>query len=385
MSQLASKSQTQDIPKSSITLSTVKDSIETKGILTFTLENTNVSVANALRRTLLSDIDIAVFDTSLKNKKIKIHKNTTRFNNEILKQRLDCIPIHIKDLDSIDDLQIEINETNDSDSLAYVTTKDFKIKNLSTDTYLDESAVRQIFPPDPLTKGYVLFSRLRPKITQNIPGQELHIECGLTVSNASINGAHNVVSTCAYGNTPDRVEQNNQWGQIESELEEKKYNANDIELFKKNWYLLKGKRFYKENSFDFKVESIGIYTNMELIRLACDVIIKKLTKIYEECQNEKLETEKEKTSMANSLDVVLKNEDYTIGKLIEFILHEEYYKKNVLNYVGFIKMHPHDTDSIIRLAFVNTQDFNETNVRSIISFACQSGINIFTNLKEDFN
>ena len=51
MSQLASKSQTQDIPKSSIVLPSVKESIETKGILTFTLENSNVSVANALRRT----------------------------------------------------------------------------------------------------------------------------------------------------------------------------------------------------------------------------------------------------------------------------------------------------------------------------------------------
>ena len=385
MSQLASKSQTQDIPKSSIVLPSVKESIETKGILTFTLENSNVSVANALRRTLLSDIDIAVFDTSLKNKKIKIHKNTTRFNNEILKQRLDCIPVHIKDLDTIDDLQIEINEFNDTDSLMYITTKDFRIKNLSTDTYLDESAVREIFPPDPLTKGYVLFSRLRPKITQNIPGQELHIECQLTVSNASINGAHNVVSTCAYGHTPERVEQNHHWSQIDSDLENKEYSASDIEIFKKNWYLLKGKRFYKENSFDFKVESIGIYTNMELINLACDIIIRKLTKIYDDCQNEKLEIEKEKTSMSNSVDVILKNEDYTIGKLIEFVLHEEYYKKNVLNYVGFIKMHPHDTDSIVRIAFVNTQDFNETNIRSIMSFACQSGINIFTNIKEYFN
>ena len=124
---------------------------------------------------------------------------------------------------------------------------------------------------------------------------------------------------------------------------------------------------------------------MELINLACDIIIRKLTKIYDDCQNEKLEIEKEKTSMSNSVDVILKNEDYTIGKLIEFVLHEEYYKKNVLNYVGFIKMHPHDTDSIVRIAFVNTQDFNETNIRSIISFACQSGINIFTNLKEYFN
>lgn len=384
MSLSKSASEEKNIPKSSITLPSIKESIETKGVLTFTLENTNVSVANALRRTLLSDIDIVVMDTNIKNKKIKINKNTTRFNNEILKQRLDCIPIHIKDLDTIDDLLIEINEINDTDSLAYITTKDFRIKNMSTDTYLDEGVTRQIFPPDPLTKGYILFSRLRPKISQNIPGQELQIECGLTISNASKNGAHNVVSTCGYANTPDRVEQNSQWSQIESELESKEYNANDIELFRKNWYLLKGKRFYKENSFDFKIESIGIHTNMELINIASDIIIRKLNKIYEDCQNDKLETEKNITSISNSLDITLKNEDYTIGKLIEYILHEEYYKKSILSYVGFIKMHPHDTDSIIRIAFQNPQDFNSANIISVMSFACQTGINIFTNLKEYF-
>ena len=42
-----------------------------------------------------------------------------------------------------------------------------------------------------------------------------------------------------------------------------------------------------------------------------------------------------------------------IGKVIEYILHNEYYLSGdrVLDYVGFIKMHPHDTDSIIRISF----------------------------------
>ena len=66
-----------------------------------------------------------------------------------MKQRLSSIPVHIKDLDAIDDLVVEINEVNDSDSIVYVTTNDFKIKNLTTDTYLDDEAVAEIFPADP--------------------------------------------------------------------------------------------------------------------------------------------------------------------------------------------------------------------------------------------
>ena len=79
--------------------------------------------------------------------------NTTRFNNEILKQRLGCIPIHIKDFDDISSLQVEIDESNEADSIQYVTTKEFKIKNLTNDKYLDESFVKTIFPPNKMTKS----------------------------------------------------------------------------------------------------------------------------------------------------------------------------------------------------------------------------------------
>ena len=48
----------------------------------------------------------------------KSHINTSRFHNEILKQRLGCIPIHIKEKDTIDNLLIELNIDNDTDSIS---------------------------------------------------------------------------------------------------------------------------------------------------------------------------------------------------------------------------------------------------------------------------
>ena len=158
---------------------------------------------------------------------------------------------------------------------------------------------------------------------------------------------YNVVSTCAYANTPDKVEQQSQWQQVEQELEEKGYTK-DIDYFESNWKLLR-KTIFVDNSFDFKIESVGVYTNLELVHLAIDVIVKKLNHINTICQNDKLIMEKDKTTMKNSVDITLENEDYTIGKVIEYILHNEYYLSGdrVLDYVGFIKMHPHDTDSII--------------------------------------
>ena len=76
--------------------------------ITFTLKNTNVSIANALRRTLLSDIPTLTFKTFPHSENLAIiHKNTSRFNNEIIKHRLGCIPIYIKNIDSCKNLVLE--------------------------------------------------------------------------------------------------------------------------------------------------------------------------------------------------------------------------------------------------------------------------------------
>ena len=59
---------------------------EDNDILTFTLSGVNVSLANAIRRTILSDINLVVFRTTpYEANKANIMTNTTRLNNEILK------------------------------------------------------------------------------------------------------------------------------------------------------------------------------------------------------------------------------------------------------------------------------------------------------------
>ena len=67
--------------------------------LLFTISGINVSFANAIRRVILSEIPMVVFRVSPNNKnKCNIISNTCSLNNEIVKHRLSCIPIHIKDV-----------------------------------------------------------------------------------------------------------------------------------------------------------------------------------------------------------------------------------------------------------------------------------------------
>ena len=373
-------SEKQDVP-SSIPMPNVKDSLEKKGVLQFTLDNTNVSVANALRRTILSDIETVVMNPKDSNFIV----NTTRFNNEILKQRLGCIPVHIKDFDDIESLQIEVDESNETDSIQYVTTKDFKIKDLSNDKYLSESVVKTIFPPNKMTQCYILFARLRPRITNEIPGERIKLTCNLSLGVAKQDGMYNVASTCAYGNTGDPVEQSAKWQEIEEALEKKGLSSSEITYARQNWYTMEAKRYFKPDSFDFKVESVGVFTNMEIIHKACDKIVSRLNALAQKCDEESVELLKDGTAVANTVDIKLMGYSYTIGKLVEYILYTDYYMDtSTLSYIGFIKRHPHDDHSILRLTFKDVAEFTDMNIYRMLKFACLTGVNIFTNMKEFF-
>ena len=148
------------------------DNISESGdILSFTLSGVNVSLANALRRTILSDISTVVFKTTpYEENKATIHVNTSRFNNEIVKQRLSCIPIHITDSEiPLKNYLMEVSVENLTDTIIFVTTQDFKVKNVTTNEYLSEKDTRAIFPPNEQTGHYIDFVRLRPKISDAIP------------------------------------------------------------------------------------------------------------------------------------------------------------------------------------------------------------------------
>ena len=82
----------------------------------------------------------------------------------------------------------------------------------------------------------------------------------------------------------------------------------------------------------------------------------------------------------NSYEIILQDEDYTLGKLFEYVLHKEYYeKKKVLNYCGFRKHHPHDSYSVIRIILNEEKEDNE--IYSMCIQMCAYSIKIFEKIK----
>lgn len=340
---------------------------ETHGKLTFTLSNVDVSYANAIRRTILSDIPIVVFKTSPYNQnKCTIYANTTRLNNEIIKQRLSCIPIVMKDLGMAERYAVELDVENNTDSVITVTTKHFKVKDKQTDSYLDEGQVRTMFPPFVPDNGrgeyFIELVRLRPRLSADLPGEKIKLSCDLSVSSARDDGTFNVTGTCSFGSTVNDELMAQQLELQKQKWKDEGHAENEIKKLSKNWMLLEGQRFIIDTSFDYVIESVGIYENIEIIVIACRLLIDKLSKVREQLENDDTLIRKSEVLMENCYDVILNNEDYTIGNMLNYEIYEK--QKNIVKYVGFKKMHPHDHHSVLRIA-------STTNAKTIVLTAVE--------------
>lgn len=336
---------------------------EEDGRMTFTISNIDVSYVNAIRRTILSDIPIVVFKTTpYEENNANITINTSRLNNEIIKQRLSCIPIHIDyftNLHSIENYLMELDIENKTDTTIIVTTKDFKILNTKTNKYLDESEVKKIFPPFIPQNGsgeyYIDFLRLRPKISDEIPGERIKLTCKFSSGKARDDSMFNVTGTCSYGYTPDFVKIEEQVEIRKQKWKDEGKKEDEIKFEAANWKLLEGMRYIIKNSFDFVIESVGIYDNDQIIIESCKLLQRKLEEIKHTVESDELEIKRSDNILENCYDIILVNEDYTIGNILNYELYKIFYTDlKQINYVGFVKNHPHDNDSVLKVSLEDT-------------------------------
>ena len=381
-----------------ITIEKITNINNDKNFIKYRFNNTNHSIVNALRRTILSDILVYGFNglayLNRNNKKeekkeetVNVIKNTTRLNNEIIKQRLMCIPIHLNAYDNENDytkitFELDTKTLNlEKNIVNFITTEHFKIKNSS------EKEVKKInpFPKDSITDEHIFISKINPKISNQLPQEELNVICRITKHSAKENACFNSVSCCSYS----FLEKNEK----EKEKYWKKYcKKNSIDFSnddeKKNWNLLKGKRICHKDKFNFIIESLGIYSCKELLIIASNTLINKFDNLLKNInQKNHFIFNNSLVGIKYSYDIKLKHEDYTIGKVLEYYINKNM-KKNSLIFVGFLKRHPHDNFSIIKIVFDEKFKENlkkkidcEFHIKNIFQQSYEKSINTFKSIK----
>jgi len=336
------------------------ENIENNRKLEFDILDEDVSIVNSLRRTLMTDIESLVFrGFPHDSNNINIEINNSRFHNEYIKQRISCIPVLYNVIEKFDifvnNYYFEVNVKNESDEKILVTTNDFKLYDIKS----KEPKKKNYFPK--YEKNGIPICYLYPRVNDNEKCEEIKIKMNLYVGTQKEDACWNMVSKCLYYN----IEDNTKIEEIK-----KSFKPDSIEL--KDFQILDSQRYYKKNQYHMVIESVGVFENIDLIKLACKKIIYKLENLIKEMNNnnesfkspqtlliddEKIyHLYKEKTSEDVKYILRLENEDYTLGKLIEKHLSLEIYK-----YVAFLKEHPHDSYSFIKFIFKN-KDVSDINV-----------------------
>lgn len=348
------------------------------GLLSFVLEGVSTSYANALRRVVLSEIEIfAMKDDS---EHIKIEVNSSPLNNEILRHRLSCVPVHISDTSiDISTLIIECDVTNETDGIIDVTTEHLKVKDKNSGNYIDMTP----FPSDNITKDYIVLTRLRPRLNLSVEHEQLKFEASLSICNPTMSSVYNCVSKCSYGFTVDPAKQKQVWSEKEKQLKENDMDSDSIVFEKKNWYLHDGKRVYKDDSYDFIVQSLGVFQSTDIMKKACYAIMNRMGTFLELIEGKSMEIKKGDT-VEPSFDVVIENDNYTYGKLLESTLYQLYYvDQSVISFIGHRKLHPYDSSGIIRI-MLNDANHTEDYVYSLFKIATEYIRKVYDRIAKEF-
>jgi len=356
----------------------IENILENDSILTFRLSGVDRCFANGLRRTILTDIPMVVIRTEdTKVNQCVIKKNTSRLHNEILLQRISCIPIHVNDPDFIDKHQLEINVKNDGDEqvVRMVTTKDIQIRHKENQQLLSNEEVRAIFPPNEITQHYIDLVRLRPKIGITIPGEELSLVANFSISSARVNSMFNAVTICTYGYTTDIIKAKEIWDKKETEMKDQEKTDEDIDDMKTDFWNLDAQRYYLPNSYDFVVKSVGVYENKDIVHKACSFLISKFDKFVSSLEEllipilESNDSRKHgydtiiESTMQNSYDIILEKEDDTLGNILSFMMYDLYYNgEKELSFCSFKKFHPHDSFGVLRIAYQKPTEKNMVQI-----------------------
>ena len=370
----------------------------------FTLNNVDKSLVNALRRTIMSDIPTFKFRTEpYDSNDVKIIKNTCALHNEFLTHRIGMIPIHIENMDSFDPEKylFKINKKNETETIIDVTTEDFEVFYLDDTEGEKKIDSKKFFKPDEITKEYILITKLKPDQFGNSDGEEIQLEAKLSIGTGKENAGYSPVSKVVFYNTIDEMEVKNEIKKIIAEKEAndgEKISADEKSRLKKRFENFEAYRHYckdekgEPNRFNFEIESIGTLNVDQILNSALDIIEKNINYFDMAVNSENADIQiNESQTVMNGIDIVIQGQGHTLGSIIQSYLFRNYVdnsEKNDLQFVGYKVPHPLKKELVIRLQLNNSEEDHERKkeiLKNIIHDNTEILNSIILTIKKEWN
>lgn len=265
-----------------------------------------VAFVNALRRTVMSDVPVVTVAN------VQILDNKTKMTHEMLRHRMEMIPINVKpeDVAVIRDTTIELRYLP-LDKARTITTDDFVVVGPRKDVILKD---RDLGTP-------LLFMYLEPN-------ESVQIRANLAIESRGL--SHTCVAVHSYHIDRERAEQN---------LSDFVDKGGDPRVFK-NFYI---QRSYSQdpetkrpNHFDFAVESIGVLEAPDIVKRAAGILKAK----FEEFAGLPILRE-------GKGEYIIKSEEldpFTVGLTAQSLI----YNAGLADYVGLENPHPLKRDLVLK-------------------------------------
>lgn len=334
-----------------------------KNTLKFQLVNTHVSYANTLRRIILTEVSSVGFRAEIlkdgSTSDIKITKNTTAMSNEMLAHRISLVPIHADPNKwNPEEYEFELNVENKSDKLVDVNVSDIDVYQVK-DGERTRVPNTQFFHPDPITKDTCILAVLKAATNSSTP-ESIAFTAKATVGIGREHIRFSPVSQCSYGYTRDenpekRKEIFTMWLDRHKKLSitEVENDSSRKELLEREFETMEAARCFvvdekgEPNSFDFVIESVGVYSPM-------DILIESLKVAELKCFNyaafdkgdlPETVTLQPTKKEARGFDLYFQKEDHTLGNLLTTWLDDNYLdpngiRENTIQFCGYNVPHP---------------------------------------------
>jgi DNA-directed RNA polymerase subunit L len=374
--------------------------------LRFVLEGDNEygfdkSLANAIRRTLLTDIPTVGFkltETGVNNDLV-MPTNNSSLHNEMLLHRISFMPLYLDPVNYMRNHLFECKMTHDGkEPFKFVTMNDVQIyplksgfierlEKLHDESYdlshederilrdqLDEVTIENYDLNKPLSQKekdkiyrpfhfrgsdhYCLITELKTTHTEETH-QGIHFYGSPLVGYGHEDAKFQGVSQATYSfKIDDKL--------VDSVLKEKlkldEVEKDDIESYSRKFKLREEERYFhrdvddEPNSYDFAIKSNHYYDSSRILKVSLRILIEK-------CENIKLEMIeflKENPSRVsvsetkeNIYHIEVENESHTLGNLLQsHLMRRLINEKTIINLFGYKKPHPLE-DKILFIVALN--------------------------------
>lgn len=354
-----------------------------KTTISFNIKNINSTLVNALRRIVIAEIPTLAFNTEpLEESDASITKNTSALHNEFLLHRIGLIPIHNRNKSSdmfssyediikfnVDKYLFLIDITNNTDSEIKITTENFRIKDIETDRFLSDEEKKNILPPNIINK-YILLNILKPDVSNNADGEVFQLNAKASLNIGKKNSKWSPVCQSSFSNIIDTEkaekaflehidneknkilkEQGREITFSQSEIEAKRVSFNNFDAYR--YYITD--KLDNPIAFNITIESIGVLHPKEIYNIGIDILSEKLSNFIDNLENPEIINICQSDCLMESFDIKIKDEDDTLGNLIQTYLYNLYIldkdeSEKLVTYTGYKIPHPLVNELIIRCA-----------------------------------